>query len=102
MTEYTVDMLEKMKGIIEALNKEQQLHILKILSTSPTVRLNENKSGVFINLLTVSSETLNDIQSYLNYLRDQENTIMELESKKREYREVFFRKDDEAAVSPSY
>ena len=42
--------LEKIKTRIEKLTKEHQLEILKILNSAPDVKLNENKSGVYINL----------------------------------------------------
>lgn len=84
------EFLEGLKKDIEALNKEQQLHILKLLDCNSDVTLNENKSGVFINLTHVSSRTLSMIEEYLKYLRDQENTIMELEQKKIKYKNTYF------------
>ena len=44
------DKLEKMKGQIEKMSVQQQLEILKILHEHNDVKLNENKSGVYINL----------------------------------------------------
>ena len=43
-------LLESLKAQIEKLEKEQQMEILKILHSNQEVKLNENKSGVYVNL----------------------------------------------------
>lgn len=60
--------LETLKSKIEKLNKQHQLEILKILRDqgSERVKINENKSGVYINLSFLPKDTIDKIKLYLN------------------------------------
>ena len=42
--------LDNVKEKIESMNKENQIEILKLLKKNINVKLNENKSGTFVNL----------------------------------------------------
>ena len=59
-------LLESLKTQIEKLEKEQQIEILKILNNNPEVKLNENKSGVFINLPFLPKSAISDIKKHLD------------------------------------
>lgn len=83
-------LLESLKTQIEKLEKEQQIEILKILHTNPEVKLNENKSGVFINLPFLPTSAINDIKKYLDYIKDQEQTLKLAESQKQKYAKTYF------------
>jgi hypothetical protein len=85
-----IRMLENMKNRIESMSKNHQIEILKILKKNTSVKLNENKSGVYINLSFLPKETLSDLEYYMNYIHDQENTLQEIESQKNEFKNTFF------------
>jgi hypothetical protein len=85
-----IRMLENMKNRIESMSKNHQIEILKILKKNTSVKLNENKSGVYINLSFLPKETLSDLEYYMNYIHDQENTLQEIESQKTEFKNTFF------------
>lgn len=82
--------LENIKNKIESMSKNHQIEILKILKKFSGVKINENKSGVFVNLTFLPENTLSDIREYLNYVYDQENSLSEFESQKKEFKDTFF------------
>jgi len=82
--------LELLKNKIESMNKNHHIEILKILKRFPNVKLNENKSGVYINLLFLPEDTLMEINNYLSYIDAQESEIMTVESQKAEYKNTYF------------
>jgi hypothetical protein len=87
---YDVQELEQMKTQIEQLNKTQHIEILKLLQTNSSVKLNENKSGVYINLPFLPLSAIQSIRDYLDYIKDQENTLIDMETQKREFKNTFF------------
>lgn len=87
---YDVQELEQMKTQIEQLNKTQHIEILKLLQTNSSVKLNENKSGVYINLPFLPLSAIQSIRDYLDYIKDQENTLVDMETQKREFKNTFF------------
>jgi hypothetical protein len=72
------------------MTKNHQLEILKILRNNPTVKLNENKSGVYINLSFLPKDTMEELLYYLNYIHDQENSLEKLELQKTAFKNDFF------------
>jgi hypothetical protein len=82
--------LEYIKNKIEIMTKTHQLEILKILKKTPTIKLNENKNGVYINLSFLPQETIQELDYYLNYIHDQENSLEELEVQKNTFKNNFF------------
>jgi len=82
--------LENIKNKIESMTKNHQIEILKILKSSPEVKINENKSGVFVNLTFLPDDVLAGIRNYLSYVHDQENSLLELESQKKAFKDTFF------------
>lgn len=81
--------LEEMKNIIEGLNKTNQLEFLKIFKDE-NVKLNENKSGTFINLSFLNEDILNKIKHYIIYIKKQQSELELLESQKKEFQDTFF------------
>ena len=53
--------LKQLKEQIEKMDKSNQIDILKILRDSNKVILNENKSGVYINLTYCPQKTIDEI-----------------------------------------
>jgi proline dehydrogenase len=82
--------LEQIKQKIESMDKMHHIEILKILKKNPSTKLNENKSGVFINLAFLPQETMADIQEYLDYINDQESSLKSMESQKETFKCAYF------------
>lgn len=83
--------LEEIKKKIDTLDKEHHIHILRIIKSSPINHtLNENKNGVFVNLSVLKDETLENVRKYLNYLNQQENLLIDLETQKEDVKNTFF------------
>ena len=57
--EKNINVLETMKTRIEQMNKLQHIEVLKILQNNPNIKLNENKSGVYVNLSFLTENTRN-------------------------------------------
>jgi len=82
--------LEQLKNNIESLSKEDQIHILKIFKENPAVKLNENKSGVFVNLSFLSPEVIQQLLQYIDYIKDQERNLKPVETQKSEFINTYF------------
>jgi hypothetical protein len=82
--------LEDLKSKIEQLNKQHHIEILKILKKNNTVTLNENKSGVYVNISLLPQQSITDIFNYVNYIEEQEATLSSLETQKRDFKNTFF------------
>jgi len=85
-TEYLVSLKDK----IEKMTKTQQLDILRILKKNPVIKLNENKSGIFVNISFLPNESIEEIEKYVKYIYDQENELNLLENQKQEFKNTFF------------
>jgi hypothetical protein len=63
---------------------------LKILKKNGNVKLNENKSGVYVNLSFLPKDTISELENYLNYIEDQETSLVTLENQKEDFKNTFF------------
>ena len=86
----TNESLSSIKDKIEKMPKNNQIEILKILQKYQNIKLNENKSGIFVNLSVLSKEILDEIDKYVNYVNDQETVINTIETQKQEFKNTFF------------
>ena len=84
-----INNLEKLKKNIEILNKHHQIEILQIL-TKNLCKINENKSGCYVNLSFLSDENIDEITKYVEYVQDQEETLNTAEYQKEEFKNAFF------------
>ena len=91
-----VQELENMKTKIESLSKNHQIEILKLMKKNNKVIINENKNGVFINLSFLPDDVLQDIREYLNFICDQEDVLMSLESQKNQFKYDYSMDEDDA------
>lgn len=82
---YSSDELENIKHSIEIMNKQDQLEILKLLSKH-LCKLNENKSGVFINMSFLSNDILEEMKNYINYTQEKTTNLETLEYQKDEFK----------------
>ncbi len=94
--------LEDLKLRIEKLNKHHQIEILKIFSKN-LCKLNENKSGVYINLSFVDSSVIDELEKYLQYTKEQEETLNTREYQKEDFKSQYFiEKEDKEYSSKIY
>jgi hypothetical protein len=89
MDSLDAEILEKLKNKIEGLNKYHQLEILKILSKS-LCKINENKSGVYVNLSFLEKSVIDDMFKYLEYIKEQEESFNTMEYQKEEFKNSYF------------
>ena len=82
--------IEGLKSTIESLSKNHQIEILKIIKKNQSVKINENKSGVYINLTFLPKDTMEEISQYLGYVNGQEHMLSPLEKEKDEFKNTFF------------
>jgi hypothetical protein len=83
------ESLEKLKNAIESMSKYHQIEILKILSKKLT-KINENKSGCYINMSFLPEDTIKEIEEYLSYIKDQEESLETMEYQKEEFKNAYF------------
>jgi len=81
--------LEKVKNDIENMSKYHQIEILKILSKNLT-KINENKSGCYINMTFLPDYTINKLKEYIAYVKHQEESLETMEYQKEEFKNAFF------------
>tara|TARA_B100000900_G_C20421277_1_gene651055 strand:- start:14 stop:313 length:300 start_codon:yes stop_codon:yes gene_type:complete len=81
--------LEFLKEKIEGLSKTHQIEILKIFLENE-IKVNENKSGIFINMSYLESDILEKIGKYLSYIQEQESNLSSLETQKEQFKNTYF------------
>ena len=86
--------LEEIKTIIESMSKLHQIEILKILTKNSLIKLNENKSGVYVNLSFLPQDTINEIKTCIQYIQTQEYSLNDIEVQKDEFKNSFFSEKD--------
>ena len=97
-----VNRLTELKNHIESLEKHHQVEILKILSKN-MCKINENKSGVFVNMTFLEQSILNEIQDYLKYMKEQEENLITTEYQKQEFINSYFvEKEDKDNMPITY
>lgn len=100
----TTEELDAIKKQIEQMDKTHHIEILKILKQNNTITLNENKSGVYVNLSFLPVDTLENMKKYLQYINVQEHAINHLEIQQTNYKNTFFsleKEDKDNVVSYS-
>lgn len=96
------EVLESLKSSIENMNKHHQIEILRIFSKH-LCKLNENKSGVFINLSYIDDNIIEELQKYISYTKDQEDNLITTEYQKNEFKNVLIdNKEDKDNVPITY
>lgn len=96
------ELLETIKSSIEIMNKHHQVEILRILSKQ-LCKLNENKSGVYVNLTYITDEVIEELQKYIEYTKEQEETLVTTEYQKEEFKTSLFNgKEDKDNITLSY
>ena len=81
--------LETIKKTIEQWPKHHHVEILKIIKNSSST-INENKSGIYINISFLPETTIEQIKGYIQYVQDQEKILTPLECQKEGFKNSFF------------
>ena len=94
--DYEVDIVELklIQDKIEAMSKFNKVGVLRILSKNKSIMLNENKYGVHINLTEVPKTTIDELFEYINYVKNQEINLSEIEKQKETFKNIYFTKDN--------
>lgn len=87
--ESNIPKLEIMKNIIEHMSKNHHIEILKIIKNN-NVKINENKSGVYINLTFLPEPIISEISKYLDYVNERETLLDPFEKEKCDFKNTFF------------
>lgn len=82
--------LERIRKIIELLDKTHHIEIGKILKQNK-IKLSENNNGIFINLSTLNIKVVREIEEYLEFIKKQEKFINIDEGKKEELENNYFK-----------
>lgn len=97
-----IEYLTKLKNRIESMDKHHQIEILKILSKN-MCKINENKSGVFVNMTFLDQIILGKIEEYLTYMKEQEENLITTEYQKQEFINSYFvEKEDKDNIHITY
>ena len=81
--------LETIKNTIEQWPKHHQVEVLKIIKNGSST-INENKSGIYINMSFLPETTISEIKSYIQYVEDQEQILTPLECQKEGFKNSFY------------
>jgi hypothetical protein len=90
--------LTELKERIEKLSKFHQIEILRLLKTSGTCTLNENKNGVFVNLTNINKHLILELVSYLEYVQKQEKQLNDIEIQKDVLSNTFFKDNKDTST----
>jgi len=82
--------LEELKSLIELFTKKNQIEILRIIQKGSPSTINENKSGIYINMSFLTEDTIHKITQYVEYVQDQEKMLKPFESQKEDFKNTFF------------
>jgi len=77
--------LDNLKRMIEKLDKQNHIEILRILMKDPAVRINESKGGCLVNMSLLPESVLGEIQQYMEYINKRQDSIEALETQQHEF-----------------
>ena len=85
--------LNEIKSFIEKLDKMHHIEILKMITKNVDAKVSENKSGVYVNLTFLPENVVDEIETYISYIQDQEKLLNPVESKKESLKNTLFVED---------
>ena len=90
-TDYDFNKVNSIRESIEDMSKFNQIEVLRILTKHKEVIINENKNGIHINLSDFSSNILDELIMYINYVITQEIELNNIEKQKECYKNTYFK-----------
>ena len=82
------------KEQIEMMDKSHQIEVLRILSEHKGVCLNENSNGTFVNLTDIDQNIINQLMTFISYVKTQQRQLEKIEYQKEVLEDTFFNKGD--------
>ena len=73
------------------MSKYHQLEVLKLFKNMPTAPINENQNGTFINLSILLDKDIEVLKEYVEYVKDQQKTLLDMENKKKKLQNKYFK-----------
>ena len=84
--------LQKIKDIIEYLNKCHQIEILKLLINNSAI-VSENSNGTFVNLTDLTDIALVELEKYIEFVDEQQQQLLYIEKEKANIKKEFFKQE---------
>lgn len=88
-----MDNLNNLKNQIESLEKIHHIKILDVLKKN-SIKYSENRNGIFVNMNSFNKKTINEITNILQYIKNQEKHLMDIETIKEEITKDYFVNDN--------
>ena len=85
--------LIQLKNQIENIDKIHHVKILKILKNN-NIKYSENRNGIFVNMTSFDSQTIDSIEKILSYIKTQEKRLTDIETIKEELSKDYFVNDN--------
>lgn len=73
---------------IHSLEHRHHVYIGALLKKYPSVKFNENKSGVMINAATIPEEAFNEINDYICYIDKQDDILGKIECETDSFKQL--------------
>ena len=70
--------------------KYHHVEILSILKSDPSISINENNNGTFINLSELEESMIGRVQEYVSYIEEQQEQLSIIEREKLRLEKTFF------------
>ena len=77
------------------MSKYNQIEILRICKSDPTILINENNNGSFINLTEQNINFIDKLDNYIKYVSEQKKEFEIIENEKERIQKNFFYNDNE-------
>lgn len=74
---------------IEKLNKTDHVEILRIIKSNACINITENNNGCFVNMKDIPETVIQDINLYLNYIKNKNLELDKQELIKKNMKESF-------------
>jgi len=85
--------LIQLKNQIENIDKIHHVKILNILKNN-NIKYSENRNGIFVNMTSFDSQTIDSIEKILSYIKTQEKRLTDIETIKEELSKDYFVNDN--------
>tara|TARA_B110001450_G_scaffold226646_1_gene225519 strand:- start:18 stop:329 length:312 start_codon:yes stop_codon:yes gene_type:complete len=82
-----------LKNQIEKIEKIHHIKILNILKNN-NIKYSENRNGIFVNMTSFDSQTIESIEKILSYIKTQEKRLIDVETIKQELSKDYFVNDN--------
>jgi len=82
-----------LKNQIENMDKIHHVKILNILKNN-NIKYSENRNGIFVNMTSFDSQTIDNIEKILSYIKTQEKSLIDVETIKDELSKDYFVNDN--------